>query len=144
VIGNRAAYDRAIDYLKQDPGMAAVIKSLEDSWFTYYVVTNNVTDDSYQPGNGTVHWDPFAAVTLASGDTMSPALALGHELAHADGNELLGMLRSLVPWGAYDNYEEYRVIRDYEWSAATTLGEGYRFDHSGGTYYRVTDPTARN
>lgn len=65
---------------------------------------------------------------------MSPALALGHELAHADAynyNSFTFKLRVRIPDNQYDTAEEKRVITGPEASAAATLGEPRRFSHSG-------------
>jgi hypothetical protein len=47
-----------------------------------------------------------------------------------------------IPWGAYDNLEEWRVITGAETKAAKTLGEGTRRNHGGSTY-RVSTPTSK-
>jgi hypothetical protein len=72
---------------------------------------------------------------------MSPALALGHELAHADANfwdRLIGQF----PSSQYDTQEEQRVITGPEAAAANTLGEDVRTSHQG-SFYPVPSPTER-
>jgi flagellar biosynthesis protein FliQ len=39
--------------------------------------------DHYDPGAHTIYWDPTAAMRTRGGETLSPALGLAHELAHA-------------------------------------------------------------
>jgi hypothetical protein len=142
VKGDYAIYQAAIDYLRQDPTMAAVIDDLTASSTTYTVAVNSSGDDRYDPRNTTIHWDPNSALYTTSGGTQTPALGLGHEMAHADASSLMYALRQLIPFGVYDTLEEYRVIQYYETPAAITLGEGVRYDHRG-TPYNVSGPTQR-
>jgi RHS repeat-associated protein len=144
VRGNKAkaeAYKEAIEYLRKDPGMAAVIDSLEKSNTTYTVETNGFGVDMYDPRTRTVMWDPGLALKF-NGGSISPALALGHELAHAAENWFTSTLRSFIPVAGYSDLNEYRIIQNYENPAARSLGESVRTCHCG-TGYRVTGPLAR-
>lgn len=73
---------------------------------------------------------------------MSPALILGHEMAHATGGPESGSLAKIKVPG-YDNLEEHRVISGPETDAARTLGEGVRTDHDSGVFVPVKSPTDR-
>ncbi len=141
VTGNVSDYQQAVSYLKGDAGMAKIIHNLETSSTTYKVNLNNNHDDSYIPSKKTINWDPNSALRTPNGGTQSPALGLGHEMAHADAPWYSGIL-GLISWPGYDNLEERRVIVGSETSAANTLGEDTRTSH-GGTTYRVPTPTSR-
>jgi hypothetical protein len=65
---------------------------------------------------------------------MSPALNLGHELAHAGLADTSLVLYSLsmmqnLAHPEYDFVEEERVITGPEADAANALGESYRYTH---------------
>lgn len=121
--------------------MAKIVADLERSSTTYTVKTNNMDDDSCDPSTYTIHWDPHSALRCTSGGGQSPALGLGHEMAHADAGFFTRLL-VYIPWPGYDNLEERRVIVGPETNAARTLGEGTRTNHSGSTYV-VLSPTSR-
>ena len=119
--------------------MAGIIRRLLDSK-THYRVTMR----SGVPGVGAfnrhtneIQWDPHASMSTTGG-CMSPALVLGHELAHADGWDsgvVSYIFRQAWPDSAYDDLEEKRVIAGPETAAARTLGEPTREDHSGDARY---------
>ncbi len=139
--GNMADYQQAVTYLNGDSGMANIIHDLDASSTTYTIVYNNADDDSYDPSTHMIHWDPHSALRCSGGGKQTPALGLGHEMAHADQPwywDLIGW----VPWPGYDNLEERRVIVGPETDAAHTLGEGTRTDH-GGTTYTVPSPISK-
>jgi hypothetical protein len=97
-VGGRPHYNAAVAYLRRDPGMAAIIDKLEKSPTVYTVLINNVHDDSYDFLTKTIYWDPTSAIVCEGGSgSQSPALGLGHEMAHADGGTLAEVLR-LIPW----------------------------------------------
>jgi len=136
--GGKNPYESARDYLMQDPGMARIITELEkpeagDTW----IYLNDQRDNRADTRGKRVMWDPYAASCLSSGGTRSPALILGHELAH-----ILGPQAPRTPVANYDDLEEKRVIAGPETAAARTLGEGVRTDHRG-TYYYVANPILR-
>jgi RHS repeat-associated protein len=141
VVGNRADYNAAIAYINRDPGMARIVRKLESSRKTYMVLFNNAHDDRYDPATRIIHWDPGSALACTTGGTQTPAMGLGHEMAHAAAN-WFQRLRGWIPSRDYDYLEERRVIRHVETPAAQLLGEGTRQDHGGGTY-RVPTPTSR-
>src|SRR4029079_9598646 len=92
----------------------------------------------------TVQWDPPSSIDHSNG-CMSPALALGHELAHADQfdtHPFRYMWDKLHTAGAYDNREEQRVITGPEAHAANTLGEATRNDHHPAFDNRERTPTS--
>jgi len=130
----------AIEYLSRDPGMAAIIADLQARSTVY-----TVTVDSYFSGpsscqeDNSVRWNPMLGVKTSDGGVLSPALVLGHELAHLQGHS---NWRSHVWWPGNDNLEERRVITGPERAAAITLGESIRTDHAGNPY-PVQGPTSR-
>jgi RHS repeat-associated protein len=149
VQGNLSEYWQAIGYMNRDSGMSAIIKELTLSSTTYTVVFNNVNDDSFNPAANQIHWDPHSALRCPMvGGTQSPALGLGHEMAHAaspwywDVLDAIDRTFGLIDWGVYDSMEEWRVIRGPEADAAHTLGEGERWSHRGGVFW-VPTPISR-
>ena len=137
---NGASYQQAIAYLMRDPGMAAIINDLIRSSTNYNIDFNSNDDDHYDPSTHTVAWDPNSALRTTNNGCQTPALGLGHEMAHADAPWWAPWV-GWIPWPAYDNLEERRVITGAETSAAHTLGEGTRTDHSG-TPFTVPTPTS--
>jgi hypothetical protein len=124
--------------------MRDIIDQLEASKDKVYIVTNCRDDDRNRRGLGgqnVVRWDPHSALQTTEGGRQSPALGLGHELDHAHRRQTHPN-EPRFPDPQYENSEERRVITGSEASAAKTLGEDRRYDHSG-TTYRVTCPTAR-
>ena len=135
-------YYQAIAYLERDPGMTQIIKDLETSSTEYDLEYNNVGDDEFIYATNTIRWDPHSALCTTGGGSQTPALGLGHEMAHADYPALFGAFLESLPSAAYDNLEEERVITGPETTAAQTLGEGTRTDHAG-TPYTVPTPVSR-
>lgn len=122
--------------------MSSIIQYLENSPTIYTINFNN---DNFDHSVGSViDWDPHSGCYCHEADGIqSPALGLGHEMAHIAYNpRLVQWLTSLTMGaGAYQNWEEYRVIAGVETQAALTLGEPIRHDHYCGTLPRVTTPT---
>ena len=149
---NAAYYYQALKYLQRDAGMAKIISDLENSSteFDLGFTTQSAgyAQDQYDPATHAISWNPRAAVCSSKGESISPALALGHELAHAD----IGAWSSLVNWwdritGQYSDpnhgdVEERRVITGPEAAAAQTLGESHRTTHLG-SFYDVPTPISR-
>jgi hypothetical protein len=104
------------------------------------VRTNAVDNDSFNPMARTLNWDSNSGLLTSNGGVQTPALGLGHELAHAAAPPGLVMRLQLVPAGAYGNLEEFRVINFWEAGAAAHLGEPARLDHLG-TPIRTQGPT---
>jgi hypothetical protein len=121
--------------------MAQIIKDLNDSSTVYNINYINDGNDQYNPANNTISWDPHSALRNTCGSTQTPALGLGHEMAHADAS-LWDRLIGWLPSTDYDNWEEMRVIIGPELNAAWNLGEGIRANH-GGTPYVVPTPISR-
>lgn len=145
---NSAPFYQAAAYLQQDPGMAQIIQDLENSATEYDIQYINNGNDQYDPGTHTISWDPNSALCTTAGGRQTPALGLGHEMAHADIDvwtsleELWDELIGTYDVPGYDNVEEQRVITGPETTAAQTLGEDIRTDH-GGTPYTVPTPISR-
>jgi RHS repeat-associated protein len=138
--GDAISYDEATAYLKTDKPTAGILSSLESGGRGNVLVqTNSAGRNQFLPWSNTVEWDPTTALVTTSGDTLSPALVLGHELNHAAG---FSSFLARIPGGPYTNLEEFRVIRFWEVGAATRLGEGVRYDHYG-TFLRVPGPLYR-
>ena len=83
----------------------------------------------------------FTSESVTEGH-QTPALGLGHEMAHATGNRHDNAVLSQTPDAQYYSKEERRVIRNYENPAARELGESTRSNHDG-TPYNVDCPTCQ-
>ncbi len=138
----RADYDLARAYLTRDRTESRLFARFESSPRTFHLTTNNRGDDHFDPASNTIAWDPYSALRTTRGGTQSPALGLGHEIAHAIESPAREAALSNHFRAGYDNAEEARVIRGYERQAARTLGEGVRYDHRG-SLYRVHTPVSR-
>jgi RHS repeat-associated protein len=150
-----ADYNTSVAYLKKSSTMAKIIDELTASSTVYTVKFGEPAPgfgSAYNSGNKTIYWMKDQAVqctakdgTLKPNQTISPALALGHEMAHANKSWFDRFLRWLLPdslFGDYSNYEEWRVITGPENKAAGDLGEGVRTGHYG-SVYTVTSPIRR-
>ena len=137
------SYELAKAYLSQDSVERALFHRLEHAHGRRYRLSVNARDDDYfDPATDAIGWDPHSAMRTSEGGRQSPALGLGHEIDHAvesrsNESSLSGRTSRL-----YDTLEEKRVITGSERHAARTLGEGVRYDHSGGCY-RVSSPVGR-
>jgi len=140
--GARSDYVLARAYLSRDPIERRLFRRLDESTRHFHLTINDRDDDHFDPQTNTIAWDPYSALRTSRGGTQSPALGLGHEVAHAveaPSREAL-LARQALP--RYDDAEERRVIRGSERHAARTLGEAIRYDHRG-TTYRVATPVSR-
>jgi hypothetical protein len=130
----------AKDYLSGSKEMRAVITAFESG--NFHIAINSQGDDRYDPDTRTVHWDPYKRGDLTNGGHQSPALILGHEMAHATENPQLNERLRNTRDSKYDNKEERRVILNYESPAARELGESTRSNHRGKLEW-VPCPTCR-
>jgi RHS repeat-associated protein len=138
---NAVDYMIAVAYLRQSAVMEGVVDTFEQGLTTIDFIHNG--NDAYSHERDTLYWDPRSALETTSGDTQSPALGLGHEMAHANGGDNADMLKTMFDM-QYENKEERRVITEYETPAARQLGEGIREDHSAKSLFNVPVPTMRN
>jgi len=114
--------------------MKKIFQKLYESDKTYYIQPDCKGNDRFDPNSNTVYWDPTSGLETTTGGRQSPALGLGHELAHAQGWDFNpDRSRALANTSDpnYNNAEERRVIVGPETFAANTLGEDVRTDHSG-------------
>ncbi len=135
-------FELAVNYLSRDAVMRRIIDRAEHERARLHLHVNHRNDDSFDPDNGIVNWDPHSALSTTGGGRQSPALGLGHELDHATARAAIRDRGAEVGVPRYDNAEERRVILGAERHAAFTLGESVRHDH-GGECYRVDSPIAR-
>jgi hypothetical protein len=138
----RADYDLAKAYLTRDSAERRLFARLESSTRKFRLSINHRGDDHFDPATSTIAWDPYSALRTTRGGMQSPALGLGHEIAHAIEPPAREAILSNRLRPGYDNAEEARVIRGSERHAARTLGEAARFDHRG-NLYRVHTPVSR-
>jgi RHS repeat-associated protein len=130
----------ARQYLSGSPEMQTVMKAFDSGHF--HIKINHDNDDSYNPRTRTVNWDPHSALRTTTGGHQTPAMGLGHEMAHGTGNRHQFAIDKITPDSRYGNKEERRVIRNYENPAARELGESPRYNHNGTTYH-VDCPTCQ-
>lgn len=133
---DKCAYSLATQYLKKDINMKSLIETLEKTSTKYTLETNDQGRDSLDPNTNTINWDPNSGLLVESG-IQSPALGLGHEMAHA---ALQDHDQHSQKDSQYENKEDELVISRYEAHAAKTLKEPVR-THHGGTPIPVTSPT---
>ena len=138
----RRDYDLARTYLCRDPQERRLFERLDASPRRFVLRVNDRNDDHFDPGTGTIAWDPYSALRTTGGGRQSPALGLGHEVAHAVEAPSRELRYAAEPARGYDTVEERRVIRGSERHAARTLGESTRYDHRG-SCYRVATPVSR-
>ena len=140
--GARPDYVLAREYLSRDPVERRLFERLDRSAHHFHLRIDRRGDDHFDPDTNTIAWDPYSALRTTRGGTQSPALGLGHEVAHAVENPTREAALSARALPRYDDAEERRVIRGSECHAAHTLGEAVRFDHRG-SIYRVATPVSR-
>jgi hypothetical protein len=138
----RSDFALARAYLCRDGEERRLFERLESSPRRFHLTINRRNDDHFDPSTNTIAWDPYSALRTSRGGTQSPALGLGHEIAHAVEAPRREEKLSARTLPRYDDAEESRVIRGSERRAAHTLGEAVRFDHRGSTY-RVATPVSR-
>lgn len=138
----QADVDTAFAYLSQDSIARSLIDRIEHAQTPHHIKIDHVSDDSYDPSNRTINWDPHSAMRTTAGGAQSPAMGLVHEIDHAAAPLSLQIKLSSIDDPAYDNLEERRVITGAETQIARALHEGLRHDHSGSSY-RVPSPIAR-
>ncbi len=138
----RADFTLAKAYLCRDPQERALLGRLQHAKRRFRLEINHRNDDHFDPSHDVIAWDPYSALRTTRGGTQSPALGLGHEIAHAvEAPRRESALAARTVRG-YDTLEERRVICGSERHAAETLGEAVRFDHRG-TTFRVATPVSR-
>lgn len=135
-------FRRTESYLRRDSKMRRIIDDLEHSPRMVKIIGDRIDRDDYTLETRTVQWDPMSAARVSGGGRQSPALGLGHELAHADMNAVLQRTSISENIPAFDNAEERRVILGAETHAARTLGEAIRRDHEA-VPFRVSSSTDR-
>lgn len=138
----RADYALARAYLSRDSEERRLFARLDHSPRHFTLRVDHHGDDHFDPSTGAIVWDPYSALRTTRGGRQSPALGLGHEIAHAveSPQREARLAARAVP--GYDTAEERRVIRGSERHAARTLGESVRRDHRG-SCYRVATPVSR-
>ncbi|MBO0910143.1 MAG: RHS repeat-associated core domain-containing protein, partial [Acidobacteria bacterium] len=127
-------------YLSGSKEMRLVQKAFKSGHFHLVIIHDG--NDRYDPVTRTVYWDPHSALQTTAGGHQTPALGLGHEMAHATGNRHDTAVLSNTFDAQYDTKEERRVILNYENPAARELGESTRSNH-GGVPYNVNCPTCQ-
>ncbi len=153
VIGDaqdRSDFNHSLQYLKGDPGMRRMIQEMQDSDTLYTVITTHSMSADYTDVSSDDHvivWNPHLGLKCIQrggreyGAILTPAMALGHELAH-QRHDTVAMFLGLIASIDYTDLEERRVIKNYENPAALTLGEGVRSDHFGDVEW-VPTPTSK-
>jgi hypothetical protein len=138
--GQQGDVATANHYLSGSKEMRLVEKAFKSGHYHLEIIHDG--NDRYDPATRTVYWDPHSALQTTEGGHQTPALGLGHEMAHATGNRHDNAVLSNTPDARYDTKEERRVILNYENPAARELGESTRSNH-GGVPYNVDCPTCQ-
>ena len=138
--GQQGDVATANHYLSGSKEMRLVQKAFKSGHYHLEIIHDG--NDRYDPATRTVYWDPHSALQTTEGGHQTPALGLGHEMAHATGNRHDNAVLSGTPDARYDTKEERRVILNYENPAARELGESTRSNH-GGVPYNVDCPTCQ-
>ena len=138
--GQQGDVATANHYLSRSKEMRLVEKAFKSGHFHLEIIHDG--RDRYDPETRTVYWDPHSALQTTEGGHQTPALGLGHEMAHATGNRHDTAVLSHTPDAQYEWKEERRVILNYENPAARELGESTRSNH-GGVPYNVDCPTCQ-
>ena len=122
--------------------MRQVIATVEHSHTSYTLRIVHDGADELDPNACAIDWDPTSARSTSEGGYQSPALGLGHELAHAAERPSRYDAHCAARLRAYDDAEERRVIRGAEAHAARSRSARRKsLDHRG-TLYRVASPVA--
>ncbi|MCB2260902.1 RHS element core protein [Escherichia albertii] len=145
VNGDSSDFNQAVQYLEKDSRMKEAIDFLSSSEQTVRVEYIDGSENRFDPNTMTIYWNSRAALfcsTEKGSVSQTPALGLGHELAHAqsyltDKYNYMALFHRADK--QYENKEEARVITLIEYHAAKTLGECTRTAHDG-KYYRVNGP----
>src|SRR5262249_20605992 len=115
----------------------------------YTIITTNSNSADFTDVSGDEHtiiWNPHLGLRCAHangreyGAVITPALALGHELAHQRHDWKASFLAH-IPSTNYTDLEEWRVIHHDENPAARNLHEGIRTDHFGEVEWVATPLT---
>lgn len=115
----------ALSYLRRDPVMADIIRQLATDPNNNYIISMRFPSNwGNQQLHNQVFWNPHMANKCKNGGYQTPAMGLGHELAH------LVNPTDKKPDRQYGDTEERRVIEGPEHHACQTLHECIRWDHS--------------
>jgi hypothetical protein len=110
--GQQGDVATANHYLSGSKEMRLVEKAFKSGHYHLEIIHDG--NDRYDPATRTVYWDPHSALQTTEGGHQTPALGLGHEMAHATGNRHDNAVLSNTPDARYDTKEERRVILNYE------------------------------
>jgi RHS repeat-associated protein len=148
----RQEYDRAIQFLRQDKRMNRMIRLLESSPTTYEVTPepaktgwNTFLYNAFSPNvvqregnwvpagkaNPAISWDPKYAYAIRGGGEISPAVILGHEIAHAshydtDARAYMHRAKQGTGGPGFPTAEEQLVVQDIEKELQRMAGEPAR------------------
>jgi hypothetical protein len=92
-----------------------------------------------------IFWDRHSGLICPNHKRQTPALGLGHELAHAAGDGKKARHLVQISDSEFENKEERRVITSYEIPAAKQFGEGVRWGHGGDSatpFFTAPGPTS--
>lgn len=139
-----ADYNKTISTLMRN-GCGEVWKKLNESSEVYTITENNSYSNYFDPSNKTISWNSRMGLLTTSGNFISPATRLNHELDHAlqyDTNiETYNRDVKTSVGGEDETYtvEEKRVVEGTESRTAIRLGEIEegtltRLDHSGSPF----------
>jgi RHS repeat-associated protein len=105
-------------YLSKSKTMRSVLRAFKSGHFHLSLISDG--NDRYDPTTRTVYWDPDSALETTDGGHQTPALGLGHEMAHATGNRHMTAELSGMADPQFDTREERRVISELRRSGRET------------------------
>jgi hypothetical protein len=139
--GDENAVNEALNYLNRDPGFHSVIDAARQMGITI-VTKNDLIPEGGQTdhANKTIYWNPHEAQivpTTRKNDagsygtaTQSPAMVLGHELAHFTYANLSFLPLEGFVLHQFGNPTDKKIIEDLEQPATKFLpGEAARVGH---------------
>ncbi|EMM4086377.1 protein rhsD [Shigella flexneri] len=138
VDGDPTDFNQAIKHLGQDSLMKRSIEDVSKSEQVIKIKYINGNEPSrFSSSDRTIYWNNHAALfcsTAKGSVSQSPALGLGHEIAHAQlylvsKDDYIHSVNAFD--SEFENKEERRVISIFESHAAKTLNECVRNSHAG-------------
>ena len=141
-----SAFNKALKYLSQDSQFKKIIDALQKSDKEISInISSCEEENEYKPLSSSVNWNRFGRVAVEddngnpTGEFLSAALILGHELGHAYDDLFAPKHykdRHNESWfgksdSRFENDEERYVITKYEAPFAKKYKEGVRTNHHG-------------
>ena len=123
------------DLASKDPEAVNMLYKLENGGRDYTLNLNNVANNTFDPKNNTISWDPHKDGRDQFNKANVPPVILGaHEEGHALGTPMISRTLQGIPDEKYSNLEEKRVIEGIEARAMAAYKLPPRHSHIGVAY----------